>query len=81
MFDQISLRKDRLWLYSTGRFAEERRAFLCDLNDRGYSLRAIRFINICLLRVAERLNVRQETPFTEQQINEAARGRQRVVQG
>ena len=73
MFDQISLRKDRLWLYSTGRFAEERRAFLCDLNDRGYSLRAIRFINICLLRVAERLNVRQETPFTEQQINEAAR--------
>jgi hypothetical protein len=26
MFDQISLRKDRLWLYSTGRFAEERRA-------------------------------------------------------
>ena len=36
MFDQISLRKDRLWLYSTGRFAEERRAFLCDLNDRGY---------------------------------------------
>jgi hypothetical protein len=31
MFDQLVKRSDAVWIYSTGRFAEERRVFLCDL--------------------------------------------------
>jgi len=34
MFDQLVKRSNAVWIYSTGRFAEERRAFLCDLNER-----------------------------------------------
>ena len=36
MFDQLVKRSNAVWIYSTGRFAEERRAFLCDLNERGH---------------------------------------------
>jgi len=35
MFDQLVKRSDAVWIYSTGRFAEERRGFLCALNERG----------------------------------------------
>jgi hypothetical protein len=38
MFDQLVKRSDAVWIYSMGRFAEESRAFLCDLNERGYQL-------------------------------------------
>jgi hypothetical protein len=34
MFDQLVKRSNAVWIYSTGRFAEERRTFLCDLNER-----------------------------------------------
>ena len=33
MFDQLVKRSDSVWIYRTGRFAEERRAFLCDLTN------------------------------------------------
>src|ERR1019366_5153784 len=42
MFDQLVKRSNAVWVYSTGRFAEERRAFLCDLNERGHDLRTLR---------------------------------------
>jgi len=73
MFDQLVERSDAVWIYSTGRFAEERRTFLCDLNERGYGFRTLRNINKFLLRIAERVNVRQRTPITERQIMRAAR--------
>ena len=73
MFDQLVERSDAVWIYSTGRFAEERRTFLCDLNERGYAFRTLRNINKFLLRIAERVNVRQRTPITERQIMRAAR--------
>jgi hypothetical protein len=73
MFDQLVERSDAVWIYSTGRFAEERRAFLCDLNERGYGFRTLRNINKFLLVIAERVNVRQRMPITERQIVGAAR--------
>lgn len=34
MFDQLVKRSNWVWIYKTGRFAEERRAFLCELPHR-----------------------------------------------
>jgi hypothetical protein len=73
MFDQLVKRSDAVWIYSTGRFAEEWRAFLCDLNERGYGWHTLRQINKFLLVIAERVNVRQRMPITERQIVRAAR--------
>lgn len=74
MFSELLKRSNAVWLYSTGRFAEERRTFLCDLVERGrngwYTLRQT---NRLLLAIAERLNVRQRMPVTERQIVQAAR--------
>ena len=42
MFDQLVKRSDAVWIYRTGRFAEERRAFLCDLNERGHGWHTLR---------------------------------------
>jgi integrase/recombinase XerD len=74
MFSELMKRSNAVWHYSTGRFAEERRTFLCDLVKRGrngwYMLRQT---NRLLLAIAERLNVRQRMPVTEQQIVRAAR--------
>lgn len=73
MFSELMKRSNAVWLYSTGRFAEERRTFLCDLVERGRSgLHTLRQTNRLLLAVAERLNVRQPAPFTEPQIVQAA---------
>lgn len=55
MFDQLVKRSDRVWLYKTGRFAEECFAFLEDMRSRGDGLRALRIINPILLSVAERV--------------------------
>jgi len=74
MFSELMKRSNAIWLYSTGRFAEERRTFLCDLveHDRkGWHM--LRQTNRLLLAIAERLNVRQQMPVTEQQIVQAAR--------
>ena len=74
MFSELMKRSNAVWLYSTGRFAEERRRFLSDLVERGrngwYTLRQT---NRLLLAIAEQLNVRQRMPITEQQIVRAAR--------
>ena len=56
-----------------GRFAEERRAFLADLNDRGHGLRTLRNVNKLLLVIAERVNVRQAGEIAEARIVRAAR--------
>ena len=34
MFDQLVKRSNAVWVYWTGRFAKERRTFLCHLNER-----------------------------------------------
>ncbi len=68
MFDQLAKRSNRLWVYTTGRFAEERRAFLCDLSKEGRSLLTLRNVNRLLLAIAERVNIRQRTPIMERQI-------------
>ena len=73
MFDQLMRRSNWVWIYKMGRFAEERRAFLNDLNKRGHSLRTLRNVNKLLLVVAERVNVRQASGITEAQILRAAR--------
>ena len=73
MFDQLVKRSNAVWIYSTGRFAEERRAFLCDLNERGHGWHTLRQINKFLLVIAERVNIRQRMPITELQIVRAAR--------
>jgi integrase/recombinase XerD len=73
MFDQLVERSNAVWIYSTGRFAEERRTFLCDLNERGYGFHTLRQINKFLLIIAERVNVRQRMPITEVQILRAAK--------
>ncbi len=74
MFSELMKRSNAVWLYSTGRFAEERRRFLSDLVERGrngwYMLRQT---NRLLLAIAERINVRQRMPVTEQQILRAAK--------
>ena len=53
MFDQLVKRSDAVWIYSTGRFAEERRTFLCDLIERGYGWYTLRQNNKFLLDIAE----------------------------
>jgi hypothetical protein len=73
MFNQLVKRSNAVWIYSTGRFAEERRTFLCDLNERGHSLYTLRKVNKFLLVIAERVNVRQRMPITEVQIVRAAK--------
>ena len=72
MFDQLVKRSDAVWIYSTGRFAEERRAFLCHLNELGHGWYTLRQFNKFLLVIAERINVRQRLPITERQIVRAA---------
>lgn len=74
MFSKLMKRSNAVWLYSTGRFAEERRTFLSDLVEHGRSgWHMLRQTNRLLLAIAERLNVRQRMPVTEQQIEQAAR--------
>lgn len=73
MFDQLAKRSNRLWVYTTGRFAEERRAFLCELNKGGRSLLTLRNINRLLLAIAEGVNIRQRKAITERQIVRAAK--------
>jgi len=72
MFDQLVKRSNAVWIYTTGRFAEERRAFLCHLSGGGRSLLTLRNVNKLLLVIAERVNIRQRTPITELQIVRAA---------
>ena len=73
MFDQLMRRSNWIWIYKMGRFAEERRAFLAHLNERGHSLRTVRNANKLLLAIAERVNVRQAGEITDAQIIRAAR--------
>lgn len=72
MFDRLVKRSNCVWIYQTGRFAEERRIFLAEMNARGYGLRALRILNPILLAVAERMNIRREGLITEKQILRAA---------
>ena len=72
MFDQLVERSNAVWIYTTGRFVEERRAFLCHLSGGGRSLRTLRNVNKLLLVIAERVNIRQRTLITERQIVRAA---------
>lgn len=55
-------------VYKMGRFAEERRAYLIDLNKQGHSTQTLRNVNKFLLAIAERVNVRRSTEVTEVQI-------------
>jgi integrase/recombinase XerD len=73
MFEQIMKRSNWVWIYKMGRFAPERRAFLCHLNEQGHSLRTLRNINKLLLAVAEWVNVRKSGEITEAQISRAAK--------
>lgn len=73
MFDQVMKRSNWVWTYKMGRFAEERRAFLCDLNEQGHSMHTLRNVNKFLLAIAERVNVRRPTEVAEAQIVRAAR--------
>ena len=74
MFSELMKRSNAVWLYSTGRFAEERRTFLCYLVEHERSgLHMLRQTNRLLLAIAERLNVRQRMPITERQIVQAAK--------
>jgi hypothetical protein len=73
MFDQLVKRSNSVWIYKTGRFAEERRTFLCDLRERGHDVRTLRQVNKLLLVIAERVNIRQRMPITEVQIVQAAK--------
>lgn len=72
MFDQLVRRSNAAWIYTTGRFAEERRIFLEEMTARGYGLRALRIINPILLAVAEGMNIRRPGSITEMQIVRAA---------
>lgn len=72
MFEQLVKRSNAVWLYQTGRFAEERHIFLKEMSERGYGLRALRVLNPILLAVAERVNIRRPGPITERQILRAA---------
>jgi hypothetical protein len=60
MFDQLVKRSNSVWIYKTGRFAEERRAFLCDLSRGGRSLLTLRNVNKLLLVIAERVTYGNE---------------------
>jgi len=73
VFEQLSKRSNCVWIYKMGRFAEERRAYLSDLNEKGYNLRVLRTVNRLLLGAAERLNVRRPGEVTEEQIVRAAK--------
>ena len=73
MFDQVMKRSNWVWIYKMGRFAEERRAFLSDLNEQGHSMHTLRNVNKFLLAIAERVNVRRSTEIAELQIVQAAR--------
>ncbi len=73
MFDQLVKRSNSVWIYTTGRFAVERRAFLCDLSRGGRSLLTLRNVNKLLFVIAERVNIRQRPPITERQIVRAAK--------
>jgi integrase/recombinase XerD len=73
MFDQLVKRSNAVWIYTTGRFAEERRAFLSDLNERGHGFHTLRNTNKFLLVIAERVNIRQRMPITDAQILRAAK--------
>ena len=68
MFDQVMRRSDWVCIYKMGRFTEERRAFLAELSERGYSASTLRHVNRLLLPAAARLNVRQATEITQAQI-------------
>lgn len=72
MFDRLVKRSNSVWIYKTGRFAGERRVFLCDLSERGHGYYALRHVNRLLLAIAERVNVRQRMPITGVQIARAA---------
>jgi site-specific recombinase XerD len=72
MFDQLVKRSDWVWIYKTGRFAQERHAYLCAVKERGHSSSALREVNRFLLAIAERVNVRQRMPITNLQIARAA---------
>jgi hypothetical protein len=72
VFDQLMKRSNWVWIYKMGRFAEERRAFLCDLNEQRHSMQTLRNVNRILLAVAERVDVRQTTDISEVQIVRAA---------
>ena len=73
MFSKLMKRSNAVWLYSTGRFAEERPRFLFDLEECSRSgWHMLRQTNRLLLAIAKRLNVRQRMPVTEQQIVQAA---------
>lgn len=73
MFDQVMKRSNWVWIYKMGRFAEERRAYLIDLNKQGHSTQTLRNVNKFLLAIAERVNVRRSTEVTEVQIVRAAK--------
>lgn len=54
MFDQLVKRSNAVWIYNTGRFADERRIFLEEMIVQGYGLRAIRIITrFCSLSRSE----------------------------
>jgi integrase/recombinase XerD len=72
VFDQVMKSSNWVWIYKMGRFAEERRAFLCDLNEQGHSTQTLRNVNRFLLAIAERVNVRQSVQVSEVQIVRAA---------
>jgi len=73
VFEQLSKRSNCVWIYKMGRFAEERRAYLSDLNEKGYNLRVLRTVNRLLLGAAEHVNVRRPGEVTEEQIVRAAK--------
>jgi integrase/recombinase XerD len=73
VFEQVMKRSNWVWIYKMGRFAAERRAFLCDLNEQGHSVHTLRNVNKFLLAIAERVNVRRSTEITEGQIIRAAK--------
>jgi hypothetical protein len=56
VFNQVMKRSNWVWIYNMGRFAEERRAYLCDLNEQGHSMQTLRNVNRLLLGIAERVS-------------------------
>ena len=53
MFDQVMKRSNWVWIYKMGRFAEERSAYLSDLNEQGHSMHTLRNVNKFSLAIAE----------------------------
>ena len=71
MFDQVMKRSNWVWIYKIGRFAEDRRAYLCDLNKQGHSMQTLRNVNRLMLGIAERVSalaVRQQLTLVATQI-------------